>query len=183
MSIDPFGTFSLKETWNNVTTWVDDNIINPAGQVVVETTFAIIDWINPNNEISSVQIGYTVSAGCGFGIAVSYGITLNRNGDIAPYITPSAGGSAGVGISVSPFVTFSTAEALTDIEGLGFDLGGSFSIPIYGPIGAGGGYDFSISPAARAHTISANVGAGLLPVEFHAYLTYTIQFKGNNIYE
>ena len=153
------------------------------GQFVIETTFLIIDSIDPDNETNTIQIGKTTSVGCGAEINWSYGIAFNRSGEFSFYFTPGFGAVTGAGLSASPSITFSTAKTMDDVGGWGMDLGGGFSIPIYGPLGVGAGYDYSASQTARSHTYSISAGMGYLPVEFHSHITYTFCFGRNNVYE
>ena len=182
VACDPRGT-SWSDFWENVSGWIDDNIIDPVGQIVVDAIFTVVDAINPNNDINSIQIGKNLTGGLGFYGTLSFGISLTREGEVASYVTLSGGGALGCGWGGNGTITTSDATSIDSLNGHSFSLGGSFSIPVAGPVSLGGGYDYSAFQSYHSNTFSLGVGCGKLPAEFHASWNYTWHFMRNDLYD
>lgn len=172
---------SIKDIKNNIKSfWEDAKKVGRTScriikEVTIQMTFEMIDFVIPNNNINSLQLGIAQSGCMGAYESSSVGIIVDRQGDAGVYITAGGGGSLGVGASVNATYAVSNAPSINDFRSLGFGMGGSVSAPIYGPITMGGGYDFSVlgDTGYTSSASSFNVGFGKLPAEFHAQMTYT----------
>ena len=173
-------SFGESKVWN----WLKENIANPVLKSIIEAQFEIVDAICPGNSINVLSQGVNISGGCGIGVSLSLGVSIDREGNVNPTISAGLGGSVGCGIAINKTYSISNATNNNVQKGIGGNIGGSFSVPVYGPVGVGGGIDLSFASDTNVEkpyyslTASTGVSLGLTPIEFHSQASYTWVLPG-----
>ena len=169
--------------------WLKEKVVDPAAEFIIDTIFESLDTAYPGNPINVLSIGVNVSGGCGLGVSLSFGVSIDREGSINPTVSVAAGGFAGCGASINFSYSVSTATKNDTLNGLGGNFGGSFAVPVYGPIGVGGGVDVSVGYDKYTNgpyfsvTFSEGVSVGPSPIEFHGQVNYTWVLPGFKVGE
>ena len=123
-------------------------------------------------------------AGRGVSFNAQIGISIDTQGNIAVQSGFAGGFTGGTpGMSVTAYQTVTNAQTIHDLNGPGYQIGGSVGVPVYGiPLVVGG--DFNILPNSKNtnyYGVTTNVGFGTPGAEFHVEWgetqTYTTQFN------
>ena len=168
--------------------WIKNYVKWVATEIVKPTTKAIQNALSETNFTYSkgINISGTPSA---FIFNVQAGISIDSKGFVA--IQGSAGGGVtggSPGISITAYESISNAPSIDNLEGLGYQVGGSAGFPVYGvPVAVGG--DFNIIPdSAKNNTylgVTSNVGFGTSGAEFHVEWGETVTWNATrfNIFD
>jgi len=163
--------------WNDVNSWFVEKIINPVGCAITDAVFWTVDTIAPENDINTIQLGFSFFAGCGFEYTFATGYALDREGNFGKYITstiPGTGACIGDGVSLGLSLSFSNAQTINDLAGRNVNVGASAGVSVYGvSIGIGVDWSKSLDNGYTTWSGSCNIGVGKIPFEGHASLTYT----------
>ncbi|MFA7144802.1 MAG: hypothetical protein WC088_06035 [Candidatus Izemoplasmatales bacterium] len=164
---------SWNSFWNDVDEWIKNEIINPAGQMMINTIFLVMDNIVPDNDVNVIVFETIYFFGCGGEISYTKGFCIDRDGNIGSFSSFGLGADLGCGVSVGWGISTSNAPTIYDFKGYGLNIGGSFGIPIAGPISVGPGYEWAIAidNGYTTNTYSLNIGIGKIPFEMHASLS------------
>ena len=159
MYVDPSGQWIIKDAIK----LVSKNIVRPAVKGVQE----ILSKVD-----ATYSQGINLSATTGiFSFNLQGGISLDTEGNVALQGSFAGGISTGnPGGSITSYSTVTNAPNIRKLEGLGYQIGGSMGIPVYGvPIAVGG--DFNIIPDDELNKtylgMTRNIGLGTPGGELH----------------
>jgi len=149
-------------------------IKNSAKSIIKNIAKPIIDSIQKSlskiNATHSQGINISGTPSC-FIFNLQVGVSIDTKGNVA--IQGSAGGGVtggSPGISITGYQSISNASSIDKLEGLGYQVGGSAGIPVYGvPVAVGG--DINIMPDSDLNKTyfgaTTNLGFGTPGGEFH----------------
>ena len=104
-------------------------------------------------------------------------ISMDTKGNVAIQGATGAGLTGGTpSASFTAYSSVTNAPSIDKLNGIGYQIGGSAGIPVYGvPLAVGG--DFNIIPDTDKNTVylgaTANAGVGVPGAEFHVEMGYT----------
>ena len=147
----------------NTVKWVAKNIIKPIAKTVKKTLSNVDATYSRGINVSGTPSAFIFN--------LQAGISIDTKGNVA--IQGSAGGGVtggSPGASITAYQSVSNAPSIDKLEGLGYQIGGSVGVPVYGvPLAAGG--DFNIIPDSTLSTTylgaTTNFGFGTPGGEFH----------------
>ena len=147
----------------NTVKWVAKNIVKPVVKTVQKTLSKVDATYSRGINVSGTPSAFIFN--------LQAGISIDTKGNVA--IQGSAGGGVtggSPGVSITAYQSVTNAPSIDKLDGLGYQIGGSVGVPVYGvPLAAGG--DFNIIPDSALNTTylgaTTNVGFGTPGGEFH----------------
>ncbi|HHW46456.1 MAG TPA: hypothetical protein GXX17_06040 [Clostridiales bacterium] len=116
-----------------------------------------------------------------FSFNLQGGISIDTKGNVAIQGTFSGGVTGGSpGASITMYQTVTNASNIKNLEGSGYQIGGSVGVPVYGvPLAVGG--DFNIIPDTKLNKtyfgVTSNIGFGTSGGEFHVEWGETVTWN------
>ncbi len=157
------------------------NLLALEPEVLDELGIDLTDpWIKRQKDIwaffvpGTVEVGGVTSVSVGIAITNSWGIVVDREGNVGVARTTGTG-MAIPGASVGLYHTTTNAPNIDYLNGTSEELGGS--LPLYGPLGAGLDVIEFENPCSNETyngvSGSLSLGVSLTPVDVHTYKTET----------
>ena len=155
---DPTGKSFIKDAIK----WFAENIAKPVVKEVQKSLSKHHATYSSGINVSGSPSGVSFNA--------QIGISIDTQGNIAVQSGFAGGFTGGTpGMSVAAYQTVTNAQTIHDLNGPGYQIGGSVGVPVYGiPLVVGG--DFNILPNSKNtnyYGVTTNVGFGTPGAEFH----------------
>ena len=155
---DPTGKSFIKDAIK----WFAENIAKPVVKEVQKSLSKHHATYSSGINVSGSPSGVSFNA--------QIGISIDTQGNIAVQSGFAGGFTGGTpGMSVTAYQTVTNAQIIHDLNGPGYQIGGSVGVPVYGiPLVVGG--DFNILPNSKNtnyYGVTTNVGFGTPGAEFH----------------
>ena len=155
---DPTGKSFIKDAIK----WFAENIAKPVVKEVQKSLSKHHATYSSGINVSGSPSGVSFNA--------QIGISIDTQGNIAVQSGFAGGFTGGTpGMSVTAYQTVTNAQTIHDLNGPGYQIGGSVGVPVYGiPLVVGG--DFNILPNSKNtnyYGVTTNVGFGTPGAEFH----------------
>ena len=171
---------NMNDQTGNWPNWIKNTVKSVAKNIVKPVVKAVQNTLSKVDSTYStgINVSGTPSA---FIFNLQAGVSIDTKGNVA--IQGSAGGgvtTGSPGASITAYRSATNAPSIDNLNGPGYQIGGSVGIPVYGvPVAAGG--DFNIIPDDELGTVyfgtTTNVGLGTPGGEFHVEWGETSTWK------
>ena len=154
--------------------WTAKDPINFSGGDTNLYGYVLNDPVNGFDHIGLWTFGISFNIGYGAGLGGIHGINfvIDEHGNFDIQAINGVGGHAGIGAGVSANFEYTNADCVSQLEGNGYQSGGTYGEGVFGEFGRFGG------PGYSGTYLGLGFGGGLTPGAFGFYGTNTVSILG-----
>lgn len=133
---------------------------------------------------SAISISHSI-----WNFSTQGGISIDTNGNVAIQATYSTTVTVSSGSAIAVYDTITNAQDTTNLEGIGYQVGGSVGIPVPAPISVVAGADFNIIPSSEKNnnyygvTIFTGISPPNATSDFHVGAGETVTVCKFNVFD